>query len=83
MTRVVKIRLKEILKERKIEQKDFASMTGLTTRTVSELCTQKTNRYPKEVIAKIMDTLELTKLDDLLYIEDDPNFKKDKDKAAD
>lgn len=82
MTRVVKIKLKQILKDKKIEQKDFAEMTGLTTRTISELCNQKTNRYPKEVLAVIMDVLELKELDELLYIEDDPDFQKGKQKAA-
>lgn len=70
MVKVMSIRLREILKERNIEQKDLAAMTGLTTRTISELCTQTTKRYPKDVIGRIVDVLEISDLNDLFYIEE-------------
>lgn len=69
MKKVLKIRLKEILREKNIEQKELASMTGLTTRTVSELCTNTMKRYPREVIPKIVDALNITSFDELFYID--------------
>lgn len=71
MKRALKIKLKEILKERSMEQKELATMTGLTTRTISELCTNTTKRYPKDVIAKIADALDITDLNKLFYIDED------------
>ena len=42
----IELRLKELLKERGLEQKELAEMAGLTERTVSELCNNKVLRYP-------------------------------------
>lgn len=71
MAKVMNIRLKEILKERNIDQKELAEMTKLTTRTISELCTKKTRRYPKEAIGKIAEALKITDLNELFYFEDE------------
>ncbi|PEL13807.1 helix-turn-helix transcriptional regulator [Bacillus sp. AFS017336] len=70
MVKVMQIRLKEILIERNIDQKQLADMTGLTTRTISELCTNKTQRYPKMAIGKIAEALEIEDLNDLFQLEE-------------
>jgi len=49
----VELRLQEWLNERGIEQKEVVERTGLSTRTVSELCTNKMQRVPREAIGKI------------------------------
>jgi putative transcriptional regulator len=71
MTKFLQIRLKEILKQRNTEQKELAEMTGLTTRTISELCTQKTQRYPKKAIGTIAEALEIDDLNELFYLEEE------------
>ncbi|NTU28458.1 helix-turn-helix transcriptional regulator [Bacillus tequilensis] len=64
----MKLRLKEILKERHIEQQDLASMTGLSTRTISELCNNKTKRYPSDALERIVLALEITDANELFEI---------------
>ncbi|MDR4318656.1 helix-turn-helix transcriptional regulator [Niallia circulans] len=64
----MELRLKDILKERRIEQQDFARLTGLSTRTVSELCTGKMKRYPKDALEKIITELKITDMNLLFNI---------------
>jgi DNA-binding Xre family transcriptional regulator len=64
--RRVEIKLKDILKERNIEQKQLAEMTGLTERTISELVNNKVKRVPKDALEKIANALEIDKMSDLL-----------------
>ncbi|WML44058.1 helix-turn-helix transcriptional regulator [Neobacillus sp. PS3-40] len=71
MTKLLEIRLKEILKERNIDQKQLSEMTKLTTRTISELCTKKTQRYPKKVIGLIAEALEIDDLNELFYLKEE------------
>ncbi|MFP5108002.1 helix-turn-helix domain-containing protein [Neobacillus sp. C211] len=71
MVKVIEIRLKQILNERNIEQKELAEMTGLTTRTISEICTQKTQRIPKRAIELICEALNIDDLNELFHLHDD------------
>jgi putative transcriptional regulator len=64
--RRVEIKLKDLLKERNIEQKKLAEMTGLTERTISELVNNKVKRVPKDALEKIANALEIDKMSDLL-----------------
>jgi putative transcriptional regulator len=73
--RRVEIKLKDLLKERNIEQKQLAEMTGLTERTISELVNNKVKRVPKEALEKIANALEIDKMSDILIFvneESDP-----------
>jgi len=63
----IEIKLKQLLKERQIEQKDLAEMTGLSNRTISELATNKMERIPKSALCKIAKALEI---DDIRLIID-------------
>ncbi|MED3649937.1 helix-turn-helix transcriptional regulator [Heyndrickxia sporothermodurans] len=65
----LELRLKEILKEKGIEQKELAQRAGLTERTVSELCNNKVKRYPKEALEKIMEALDLRDLNELFDVK--------------
>lgn len=65
----LEMRLKEVLKERGLEQKELAQMAGLTERTVSELCTNKMKRYPKDVLEAIMSALQIDDLNILFRIK--------------
>jgi putative transcriptional regulator len=65
----LEMRLKEVLKERGLEQKELAQMAGLTERTVSELCNNKLKRYPKDVLEAIMGALQIDDLNVLFRIK--------------
>lgn len=64
----MELRLKEILEERRIEQKELAEMTGLSTRTVSQLCSGKMKRYPREALIKIIHALEIEDANELFKV---------------
>jgi putative transcriptional regulator len=65
----LEMRLKEVLKERGLEQKELAQMAGLTERTVSELCNNKLKRYPKDVLEAVMGALQIDDLNVLFRIK--------------
>ena len=64
----MELRLKEILEERRIEQKELAEMTGLSTRTVSQLCSGKIKRYPRKALMEIIDVLEIKDANELFKV---------------
>lgn len=64
----MELRLKEILEERRIEQKELAEMTGLSTRTVSQLCSGKIKRYPREALMEIINVLEIKDANELFKV---------------
>lgn len=61
----LKSRLKVLLAERDMSQKDLAEKTGLTTRLISEIVNNKVKMYPKEAIEKIMVALEVKDIGEL------------------
>lgn len=69
--KVIEVRLKDLLKERGIEQKQLASMANLTERTVSELVNNKTKRYPKEALEKIANALGIDDINEIITIVDE------------
>lgn len=64
----MELRLKEILKERGIEQKELAERTGLSNRLVSELCTNKIKRVPRDAISKIAVELGIDDANELIRL---------------
>ncbi|MFD4492944.1 helix-turn-helix domain-containing protein [Lysinibacillus fusiformis] len=62
----LKSRLKVLLAERDMSQKDLAKQTGLTTRLISEIANNKVKMYPKDALEKIMVALKVNNLGDLL-----------------
>lgn len=69
MTGEIFINLKEILNKRGMEQKQLAEMTGLTERTISELCNNKVERIPKAAITKIIKALEIDDISEIIKIK--------------
>lgn len=67
----LKSRLKILLAERDMNQKDLAEKTGLTTRLISEIANNKVKMYPKEALEKIMVALEINDLGELLLRVDE------------
>lgn len=72
----IEIKLKELLKERNIEQKQLAEMTDLTERTISELVNNKVKRVPKEAIEKIAVALNIENLNDLITLVKEEDSEK-------
>jgi putative transcriptional regulator len=71
----IEIKLKEVLIERNIEQKQLAEMTGLTERTISELVNNKVKRVPKDALEKIAVALKISDLNEIITLvneESDP-----------
>lgn len=62
----IEIKLKQLLKQRNMEQKELAALTGLSNRTISELATNKTERIPKAAICKIAEALNIKDIRDLI-----------------
>lgn len=67
----LKSRLKVLLAERDMSQKDLAVQTGLTTRLISEIANNKVKMYPKDALEKIMIALGIKNLGDLLQCIDE------------
>ncbi len=61
----IKSRLKILLAERDMNQKDLAEKTGLTTRLISEIANNKVKMYPKEALEKIMVALNIDNIGEL------------------
>lgn len=68
MARKIRLKLRDILNERDIEQKELAEKTELSVRTISELCNNITKRYPKEALERIADALEIDDISELIEI---------------
>ncbi|MFX3616198.1 MAG: helix-turn-helix domain-containing protein [Sporolactobacillus sp.] len=71
MPRIIHIKVRELLDKRGWSQKDLAIKSGLTTRTVSELCSGKMKQYPKDVLEKVAETLEIDDIREIIEILDD------------
>jgi putative transcriptional regulator len=61
----LKSKIKVLLAERDMNQKDLADKTGLTTRLISEIVNNKVKMYPKEALEKIMVALEVNDIGEL------------------
>ena len=64
----LKSRLKILLAERDMNQKDLAEETGLTTRLISEIANNKVKMYPKESLEKIIMALNIEDLNELFSL---------------
>ena len=70
----LKSRLKVLLAEREMNQKDLADATGLTTRLISEIANNKIKMYPKIALEKIMVSLKVKDIGELfITVEDSDN----------
>ena len=67
----LKSRLKVLLAERDMNQKQLAEVTGLTTRLISEIANNKVKMYPKEALEKIITALEIDDLNELFKLLDE------------
>ncbi|MEC0209545.1 helix-turn-helix transcriptional regulator [Paenibacillus ehimensis] len=69
--RKVRCNLKAILEERGMEQKELAQITGIREATISELCRDINKMFPRTVIDKIADALQIDDLNLLISIQNE------------
>jgi transcriptional regulator with XRE-family HTH domain len=64
----IRIRLKELLEENKIKQKQLAEMTGIRESTISDICRGSRTVMNFEHIAKIAEVLKIKDIRDLIEL---------------
>ena len=62
----IEIKLRQLLKEKGMNQKELAIKSGLNERTISEFATNKVERIPKKVICKIAEALEVEDIREII-----------------
>ena len=65
---IVKLRLKELLKERGLTQAEFSQLSGLRTAAVSELCNQMRTSIHVDHIRKVAEALDIRDMNQLLAL---------------
>ncbi|WNF06366.1 helix-turn-helix transcriptional regulator [Brevibacillus borstelensis] len=66
----LRVRLKEVLKERGMTQKELAALTSLRENTISEVANNTRKTIDRTVIAIIADALNIKDLNELLHIQE-------------
>jgi putative transcriptional regulator len=65
----IKVRLKELLIERNLTQKELAKLTGLREATITAIARNTTSAINKEHLVKIMKALNITEITRILKFE--------------
>lgn len=65
----VKMKIKDVMKERGITQGQLSEMTGINQATISILANGTRDAVNKEKIAKIAEALDLRSISDLMEFE--------------
>lgn len=66
--KTIRIRLKELLEENNMTQKEFAEKYGYREASVSELARGYTKRFPKEVLENIINEFGIKDASELFEI---------------
>ena len=66
---IIRLKLKELLEENNMTQKEFANLSGMRESTVSELCRNTKTSVNKEHITTIAETLEINSVADLIEMK--------------
>ena len=69
MSSTVRIRLKELLDERDIKQKELAIQSGIRESTISDICRGSRTVMNFEHLARIADALDITDIADLIELK--------------
>lgn len=71
MTKIYRFnfKLKDVLEKRGITQKELAEITGIREATISEMSNDSRTVYNKKHLIKIMETLNITDIKDLIDID--------------
>lgn len=69
-----RVKIKDVLAERGLAQKDLAEMTGIRAAAISEMAQGTRTVINKSHLAKIMDALGITRLEDILELSIEEEF---------
>jgi len=69
--KVVKLRIKEQLDKRGMQQKELAEMTKIRPATINDLYHDRSKQIPREVIEKIANALDIDDINELITIVDE------------
>lgn len=65
----IRVRLKEVLKEQGMSQKELAKKTGLRESTISDICRNSRTVINFEHLAKIAEAIEIVDIAELLEMK--------------
>jgi putative transcriptional regulator len=69
--KVVKLRIKEQLDKRGMQQKELAEITKIRPATINDLYHDRSKQIPREVIEKIANALDIDDINELITIVDE------------
>lgn len=67
----IQIRLKEQLEQRGMTQKELSELTDIRAATIHDLYHDKSKQFPRHVLEKIVNALDIDDMNELLAIVDD------------
>jgi len=71
MSYSIRIRLKELLEERHMKQKELAALTGIRESTISDICRGSRTVMNFNHIAKIAEVLKITDIREIVELKSD------------
>lgn len=69
-----RVKIKDVLADRGLTQKDLAEMTGIRAAAISEMAQGTRTVINKVHLSKIMDALGITRLEDILELSIEEEF---------
>jgi transcriptional regulator with XRE-family HTH domain len=73
-TYTFKLKIKQLVEEKGLSQADLAEMTGLRCATISEMARNSRSVINKLHLAKVMDALDVTDLNDIIELVVEEEF---------
>ncbi|WCS69826.1 hypothetical protein Goe25_01980 [Bacillus phage vB_BsuM-Goe25] len=73
-TYTIHVKIKEVLESKGMAQKDLAEMTGIRAAAISEMAQGTRTVINKSHLTKIMDALNITRLEDILELTIEEEF---------
>ena len=65
----ISLRVKELLKERNMSQKELATLSGVRESTISEICRNARTVINFEHLSKIAEALDIKDISDLIILD--------------
>ncbi|MED0701073.1 helix-turn-helix transcriptional regulator [Aeribacillus composti] len=72
----IKTQLRKELEKRNMTQKELAELTGIRPATINDLYHDKSKQFPREVLEKVAEALNIDDINEILTIEDDEQNEK-------
>lgn len=69
--KVIKIRLKQALKDRSLTQKQLEALSGVSQARISKLCRDDRQEVNLLMLSKIANAMDITDISELLYFVDE------------